>query len=138
MATHAAHQLPIERAGLAFVDVSGMPAPEHRAAFTARTFHPWRGPRFVVHDGPGGLRVLGSPTPAIDLLITDVGLPGLGGRQLAVQARALRPQLRVLFITGYAKEAIFDVDAMPGPALLNKPFSMAELAARVTRLTHGS
>ena len=89
------------------------------------------------HDGPGGLRVLAAPTPAIDLLITDVGLPGVGGRQLAIRARALQPQLKVLFITGYASEAIFDLDTMPGSALLNKPFNLVELAARVDKLMHG-
>lgn len=52
--------------------------------------------------------------------------------------RALRPQLKLLFITGYASEAIFDIDAMPGTELLNKPFSMAELAARLAHLTHDS
>lgn len=50
VATHAIHRLPIEQAGLAFADASGMPEPEDRAAFTARAFHRWRGPRFVVHD----------------------------------------------------------------------------------------
>ena len=50
IATHAIHRLSIEQAGLAFADASGMPEPEDRAAFTARAFHPWRGPRFVVHD----------------------------------------------------------------------------------------
>ena len=50
VATHATHRLPIEQAGLAFADASGMPEPEDRAAFTARAFHRWRGPRFVVHD----------------------------------------------------------------------------------------
>jgi rhamnosyltransferase subunit B len=50
VATHAIHQLPIEQAGLQFADASGMPEPEDRAAFTAAAFHPWRGPRFVVHD----------------------------------------------------------------------------------------
>ena len=89
------------------------------------------------HDGPDGLRVLESPTQAIDLLITDVGLPGLSGRQLAAQARALRSELKVLFITGYASDAIFDLDAMPGSELLNKPFKLAELAARVAQLIHG-
>lgn len=50
LATHSVHRLPIEQAGLRFADASGMPAPADRAAFTARAFHPWRGPRFVVHD----------------------------------------------------------------------------------------
>lgn len=50
LATHAVHQLPIEQSGLAFAHASGVPEPQDRAAFTARAFHPWRGPRFVVHD----------------------------------------------------------------------------------------
>jgi PAS domain S-box-containing protein len=86
-------------------------------------------------DGPSGLEVICSPNQVIDLLITDVGLPGLGGRQLAAQARELRPGLKVLFITGYASDAIFDDDAACGVELLNKPFTMAELAVRVRRLT---
>lgn len=50
IATHAVHQLPVIQAGLVFADASGMAEPEDRAAFTAKAFHPWRGPRFVVHD----------------------------------------------------------------------------------------
>jgi PAS domain S-box-containing protein len=86
-------------------------------------------------DGPGGLEVICSPAHAVDLLITDVGLPGLSGHLLAARARELQPGLKVLFITGYASDAIFDVDAASGVELLNKPFTMAELAARVRRLT---
>jgi CheY-like chemotaxis protein len=57
-------------------------------------------------DGPAGLRVLQSAA-RIDLLITDVGLPGgMNGRQVADAARTLRPDLRVLFITGYAENAL--------------------------------
>jgi len=50
IASHAVHQSPVEQAGLIFANASGMAEPEDRAAFTARAFHPWRGPRFVVHD----------------------------------------------------------------------------------------
>lgn len=50
IATHATHQLAVEQAGLVFLDASDMPEPEDRQAFTAQAFHPWRGPRFVVHD----------------------------------------------------------------------------------------
>ncbi len=50
VATHAIHQSPVERAGLVFADASGMAEPDDRQAFTTRAFHPWRGPRFVVHD----------------------------------------------------------------------------------------
>ena len=50
IATHSIHQSPVEQAGLVFADASGMAEPEDRQAFTARAFHRWRGPRFVVHD----------------------------------------------------------------------------------------
>ena len=53
-------------------------------------------------DGPSGLKILRSGA-RIDLLVTDVGLPGMNGRQLADQARETRPDLKVLFITGYAE-----------------------------------
>lgn len=50
IASHLIHQLAVEQAGLGFADASGMTEPEDRQEFTARAFHPWRGPRFVVHD----------------------------------------------------------------------------------------
>jgi PAS domain S-box-containing protein len=86
-------------------------------------------------DGPGGLEIICSPDQVIDLLITDVGLPGISGREFAAQARELLPGLKVLFITGYASDSVFDVETMDGVELLNKPFTMAELAARVRHLT---
>ncbi len=65
-------------------------------------------------DGPSGLRILRSGA-RIDLLVTDVGLPGMNGRQLADQARETRPDLKVLFITGYAESvAIADGFLQPG------------------------
>ncbi len=72
---------------------------------------------------------------AIDLLVTDVGLPGLNGRQLAEVARQHRPGLKVLFMTGYAREAQVRGDFLDdGMELLTKPFSIDELARRVSRL----
>jgi CheY-like chemotaxis protein len=57
-------------------------------------------------DGPSGMRILQSAA-RIDLLITDVGLPnGMNGRQIADAARQTRPGLKVLFITGYAENAV--------------------------------
>jgi CheY-like chemotaxis protein len=53
-------------------------------------------------DGPKGLEILQSSRP-IDLLITDIGLPGLNGRQIADAGRLVRPELKVLFMTGYAE-----------------------------------
>jgi CheY-like chemotaxis protein len=57
-------------------------------------------------DGASGLRILQSDA-RVDLLVTDVGLPGgMNGRQLADAARTTRPDLKVLFITGYAENAV--------------------------------
>ena len=83
-------------------------------------------------DGPSGLRILESDT-RIDLLITDVGLPGgLNGRQVADAARAARPGLQVLFITGYAENAAVGNGHLPaGMQLMTKPFKMDMLARRV-------
>lgn len=73
---------------------------------------------------------------AIDLLITDVGLPGgMNGRQVADAARAVRPDLNILFVTGYAENAALAHDTLePGMYVLPKPFSIAALTARVTEL----
>jgi CheY-like chemotaxis protein len=83
-------------------------------------------------DGPSALRLLQSDT-RIDLLLTDVGLPGgLNGRQVADAARATRPALKVLFVTGYAENAVVGNGHLePGMEVLTKPFAIAGLAARV-------
>jgi PAS domain S-box-containing protein len=83
-------------------------------------------------DGPSGLRVLESDR-RVDLLVTDVGLPGgINGRQLADAARMLRPGLKVLFITGYAESAVVRNGGLePGMHVLTKPFTMEDLAVRL-------
>ncbi len=74
----------------------------------------------------------------IDLLVSDVGLPGLNGRQLAEIARQYRPGLQVLFMTGYARNAEIRGEFLDdGMDLLTKPFTVDELALRVrTMLEH--
>ena len=69
-------------------------------------------------------------------LITDVGLPGgLNGRQLADAARTTRPDLKVLFITGYAENAIIGNGQLaPGMRVLTKPFVMTTLAERIAEM----
>jgi len=83
-------------------------------------------------DGRSGLQILESGT-RIDLLLTDVGLPGgMNGRQLADAARQRRPELQVLFVTGYAESVTASNGQMePGMQVMTKPFSLNALAARV-------
>ncbi len=83
-------------------------------------------------DGAAALRILQSSTK-LDLLITDVGLPGgMNGRQVADAGRALRPELKVLFITGYAENAVVGNGHLdPWMAILTKPFTMEALATRI-------
>ncbi|PZP47879.1 MAG: hybrid sensor histidine kinase/response regulator [Azospirillum brasilense] len=86
-------------------------------------------------DGASGLRVLQSDM-RVDLLVTDVGLPGgMNGRQLADAARTLRPDLKVMFITGYAENAVVGNGYLePGMHVLTKPFAMEALASRIKDL----
>jgi PAS domain S-box-containing protein len=85
-------------------------------------------------DGPAGLRILQSPQK-IDLLITDIGLPGLNGRQLADAARVSRPDLKVLFMTGYAENAVAAKGILAlGMEIITKPFVMDVLAKRIREL----
>jgi CheY-like chemotaxis protein len=69
----------------------------------------------------------------VDLLFSDVVLPGgMTGAQVAEQARQLRPELKVLFTTGYARNAIVHHGRLDkGVALITKPFSSAELAVKI-------
>ncbi|WP_434456670.1 PAS domain S-box protein [Stutzerimonas urumqiensis] len=85
-------------------------------------------------DGLVGLSMV-EEHPNLDLLITDMGLPGLNGRQLADQARADRPDLKVLFITGYAENATLASGFLePGMEMITKPFSVDTLAERVREM----
>ena len=71
----------------------------------------------------------------IDLLLTDVIMPGMSGRQLHRELAATRPALRVLFVSGYTDEAIVQHGILePGTELLQKPFSPAMLGDRVRRI----
>ncbi len=82
-------------------------------------------------DGPSGLRLLMSKR-RFDLLVTDLGLPGLGGRPMADQARERRPGLRVLFVTGYAENATLANGILePGMAMLTKPFAVDALKRKI-------
>ena len=86
-------------------------------------------------DGAGALQVLQSDA-TIDLLVTDVGLPGgMNGRQVADAARAARPGLKVLFITGYAENAVLGQGQLePGMHVMTKPFALDVLSGRIRAL----
>jgi PAS domain S-box-containing protein len=82
-------------------------------------------------DGPSGLKIL-CAGERIDLLVTDVGLPGMNGRQVADQARESRPDLKILLITGYAESAAISSGFLqPGMEMITKPFDLDHLAQRV-------
>jgi PAS domain S-box-containing protein len=89
-------------------------------------------------DGPSGLQILQSHG-RIDLLLTDVGLPGgMNGRQVADIARVARPELRVLFITGYAENAAVGNGVMErGMQVMTKPFEIEALVQKLRDMLDG-
>jgi PAS domain S-box-containing protein len=89
----------------------------------------------TAHNAAAGLRILQSGA-RIDLLITDVGLPGgMNGRQLAEAARTFRCDLKILFITGYAENAMIARNHLaPGMHVMTKPFSIDLLTRQVSAL----
>ncbi|MHC8314419.1 response regulator [Pseudomonas sp. LB3P31] len=73
------------------------------------------------------LEQLAKAEQRIDLMMTDVGLPGMDGRELAQEARELRPQLPILFASGYAES----IDVPAGMQVIGKPFSIDQLRDKV-------
>jgi len=78
-------------------------------------------------DGDSALVFLRNMDTHIDLMMTDMGLPGMDGKELAQQARNLRPTLPVLFASGYAES----LDAPSGMQVIGKPFSIDQLRDKV-------
>ncbi|MDD1015158.1 ATP-binding protein [Pseudomonas rubra] len=88
----------------------------------------------VAADANAALAIFQAGEP-VDLLVSDVGLPGMNGRQLAEIARTLRPALQVLFITGFAETAVVRNRFLdPGMQMLCKPFEFAQLTATVAQM----
>jgi CheY-like chemotaxis protein len=82
-------------------------------------------------DGPAALRQI-ERNEAVDLLFTDIGLPGMNGRELAEAALRRRPKLKVLYTTAYAKNAVVHHGRLdPGVQLIPKPFTHADLASKI-------
>jgi PAS domain S-box-containing protein len=87
------------------------------------------------HDGQTALRLFERADTPIQLLLTDVVMPAMSGSELAERARALQPALKILFTSGYTRDAIMkDGRLEPGLDLLSKPFTYTSLAAKVREL----
>lgn len=90
-------------------------------------------------SGPAALELMVDERRRIDLLVTDVVMPGMDGRELANTARRGRPSLQVLYISGYTDDAVVQHGVERGDAdLLEKPFHNQTLAARVRQMLDGS
>jgi two-component system cell cycle sensor histidine kinase/response regulator CckA len=90
---------------------------------------------FSARDGVEGLEVAATISGGIDLLVTDVVMPRLGGRELALQLLELRPKTKVLYTSGYAENAIaFHGVLSDGVNFIQKPYSPSTLAERVREL----
>jgi PAS domain S-box-containing protein len=87
-------------------------------------------------DSAAALRILQS-SQRVDLLVSDIGLPGLNGRQLADAARLQRPGLKVVFVTGYADDAAGSSFLEPGMKIVTKPFTMEVLASKIREMIEG-
>src|SRR6202012_3695749 len=87
------------------------------------------------HDGPSALKII-EDRSKFDLLITDVGLPnGMNGRQVADAARSKQPDLRIMFVTGYAENAVVGNGHLePGMHVMTKPFSIDEMGRRIREI----
>jgi PAS domain S-box-containing protein len=86
----------------------------------------------VAQDGAEALQILEHSGQRIDLMLTDVVLPGLNGRQVADRALQVRPDLKIIFMTGYSRNAIVHHGRLDrGVELLQKPISQAELSSRL-------
>ncbi|MGA8300431.1 MAG: ATP-binding protein, partial [Terriglobales bacterium] len=82
--------------------------------------------------GEAGLRVAEETNGTIDILVTDVVMPGIGGRELAKRIQSKRPNIKVLYLSGYTEDAISTQGALtPGTAFLQKPFTLQNLAKKV-------
>lgn len=87
------------------------------------------------HDGMAALALLERPDVRVDLIFTDVVMPGMSGRELSDSARAIRPGLKVLYTSGYTRNAIVHGGRLdPGVELLPKPFTSQDLAERIRDL----
>jgi signal transduction histidine kinase/DNA-binding response OmpR family regulator len=87
------------------------------------------------HDGPAALRLVERSDVQIDLLFTDVVMPAMSGRELSDAARAIRPHLKILYTSGYTRNAIVHGGRLdPGVQIVAKPFTFDTLSAKVREM----
>jgi CheY-like chemotaxis protein len=86
-------------------------------------------------SGEAALMLCDAYRGTVDVLVTDMVMPGMGGRALADRLRASRPELRVLYISGYAEAEVFERgNPSAETAFVQKPFTPEELALRIRAL----
>jgi DNA-binding response OmpR family regulator len=86
-------------------------------------------------NAQGALTILLQDDKQVDLMVTDIVMPGINGRELGKRAQALRPNLLILYMTGYSRNAIVHQGRLDeGVELLQKPVGQAQLAARIRAL----
>ena len=89
-------------------------------------------------DGAAALALIDSDPFRIDLLLTDIVMPGMNGRQLADELRHRQPSVRVLFMTGYSRNAIVHQGRLDaGVSLLQKPLTQVLLATKIREILDG-
>lgn len=89
-------------------------------------------------DGLAGMKLTETFVGNIDILITDLVMPGMSGRELAQRVAAARPSIKVLYLSGYTEDAIIHEGVLdPGRAFLQKPFTLHGLARKVREVLHG-
>jgi two-component system cell cycle sensor histidine kinase/response regulator CckA len=92
----------------------------------------------VAEDGAEALRLCEDPACPFDLILTDVVMPQLNGAELAAKVATLRPEMRVVFMSGYTRGTVDErLLVQPGRAFLQKPFTVAELLQTVSRVLTG-
>jgi CheY-like chemotaxis protein len=91
------------------------------------------------HDGASALRLLERQEAPVDLLFTDVVMPGMTGRELAEQARIHQEDLRILYTSGYTRNAIVHAGRLDqGVEIINKPFTYEALARKIRDMLDGA
>jgi PAS domain S-box-containing protein len=89
----------------------------------------------VASSAQAALTILLQEEPKIDLLLTDVVMPGIDGRELGRRAQQIRPNIKILYMTGYSRNAVVHQGRLDeGVELLEKPISQAKLALRVREM----